>query len=423
MRPIDAENVPSRESVAYILKRYPRLSETFILNEILALEELGLRIKIVSIHYADTKTHKHARFIRAPVYYLPESIWPDLPQLLRAQGHFMFIYPSRWIRSFSIMFRRHSTRAVRHWLLAGLVARRLEGSNTSHIHAHFSTSPTTIAMISSVLLGLRYSMTCHAKDVYAEGRLRSPGLFRNLNRASFVVVASRRTKEDILNAWPALPSTKVHVVYNGLDLSKFEVRNSEPRDHLILSVGRLVEKKGFPYILQACGLLKERGTPFKCEIVGYGGMRRGLEELVNSLGLNGNVVLVGALAQDELILHYRNAFVFCLAPVVASNEDRDVLPNVVKEAMAVGVPVVTTSIPGMEEMVQTGRSGLLVPSKDPKAIADALELLLNDGEVRSQLSAGGRRVIEERFDMTKNVAKLYRLFETQMRKQPIPQSS
>src|SRR5712692_4927383 len=173
-----------RKSVAYVLKRFPRLSETFILNEIIALEEMGLRIEIVSIHQADTTVHKHARSVRAPVYYIPESVLSELPQMLKAQSHFLAKSPGRWIKALNIMFWRHSRKAVVHWLKAGLVARRLEGTDVGHLHAHFSTSPTTIAMISSTLLGLRYSLTCHAKDIYADGRLHSPGLFRNLTRRS-----------------------------------------------------------------------------------------------------------------------------------------------------------------------------------------------------------------------------------------------
>ncbi len=403
-----------RKSVAYVLKRFPRLSETFILNEILALEEMDLRIKIVSIHEADTAVHKHASSVRAPIYYVPESVFSELPQMLRAQGHFLAKSPGRWIRAFNIMFWRHSRKAVVHWLKAGLVARSLEGTDVGHIHAHFSTSPTTIAMISSTLLGIRYSLTCHAKDIYAEGRLHSPGLFRNLARASFVVVVSEKTKRDVLEAWPGLPPEKVHVVYNGLDLERFRFRSTEPNHNMILSVGRMVEKKGFPYLLEACALLTRRSVDFRGEIVGYGGLKGALAEKISSLQLEDRVRLVGPLPQDELIPRYHDASVFCLAALVADNSDRDILPNVVKEAMAVGVPVLTTSIPGMEELVEHESTGLVVPPKDPEALARGMELLLNDQELRGRLALAGRRFIEERFDRSKNTSHLLRLFEDQL---------
>lgn len=403
-----------RKSVAYVVKRFPRLSETFILNEIIALEEMGLRIRIVSIHEADTAVHKHARSVRAPVYYIPESILSELPRMLRAQGHFLAKSPRRWIRAFNIMFWRHSLKAVVHWLKAGLVAQQLEGTDVVHLHAHFSTSPTTIAMISSTLLGLRYSLTCHAKDVYAEGRLHSPSLFRNLRRAVFTVVVSEKTKKDILEAWPALPSEKLHVIYNGLDLERFRFRPSEPDHNMILSVGRMVEKKGFPYLLEACALLSRRNVAFQGEIVGYGLLHTTLAKQISSLRLEDRVRLVGPLPQDELIHRYYGASVFCLATHVASNSDRDILPNVVKEAMAVGVPILTTNIPGMEELVENESTGLVVPPKDPEALAKGMELLLNDQELRARLALAGRRFIEERFDRSKNTSYLFCLFEDQM---------
>jgi glycosyltransferase involved in cell wall biosynthesis len=382
------------------------------MNEILALEELGLRIRIVSIHPSDTRlTHQQTRSIRAPVYYIPESFWVELPRMLIAQAHFLRRYPGRWIRAYNVMFWRFNLKAVKRWLQSGRVAQHLETSDTGHVHAHFSTSPTTIAMMTSILLGLRFSFTCHAKDVYADDRLHSPGFLRNLTRASFAVCVSAKTKRDILDAWPGLPSRKIHVVYNGLDMDRFPRRSSEPREPLILAVGRLVEKKGLPYLVEACRLLKERSVPFKCEIVGYGEMRKRLAEQISRFELNDQVELIGPLAQHELVKYYEGARVFCLPTIIAENDDRDVLPNVLKEAMAVGLPVVTTNLPGMDELVENECTGLLVPPKSPPAIADALERLLHDGKLGILFREGGRKVIEERFDRRKNVAQLFKLFE------------
>ncbi len=277
----------SLKTVAYVMKMFPRISETFIMNEILALEALGLKIRIISIYSPDSKVaHQQLKSIRAPIFYLPESFWRDLPQMLRAQAHFLLECPSRWIRAFSIMFWRHSFKSTRLWLQSGRVAKLLEGSDVGHIHAHFSHAPTTVAMMTSTLLDLHFSFTCHAKDVYADDRLSSPGFFRNLNRASFVVCASERTKEDIVDAWPDSQPGKIHVVYNGLDLERFQQRTMKPRHgRLILSVGRFVEKKGFPDLIEACGLLRNHSVPFSCEIVGYGPMRKNLVDLISTNGL------------------------------------------------------------------------------------------------------------------------------------------
>ncbi len=399
------------KSVVYVLKRFPRLSETFILNEILTLEKMGIRIRIISLHPSDTTIfHPEIRSVQAPVYYLPES-WRELASMLIAQGYFLRRYPGRWIRAFMVMFFRFNTKAVKRWLQSGIVARFLEGTDVGHVHAHFSNAPTTVAMLTAVFLGLRFSITCHAKDVYAEGRLHSPGFFRNLSRAAFVVCASARTRRDILDSWPDLSPSKIHVIYNGLNLERFQRRRTEPRNRLILAVGRLVEKKGFPYLLEACQLLQARSVSFNCEIVGYGQMRESVVNLVSALNLEDNVKLVGALPQEQLVAHYQSADVFCLPTIIAGNDDRDILPNVVKEAMAVGVPVVTTSIPAMEELVQHERTGLLVAPEDSRALADALERILNDEESGRRFVDAGRQMIEERFDRRKNVSELKKLLQ------------
>lgn len=407
-------------SVAYVLKRFPRLSETFILNEILALEALGLRIRIISLHGSDSKVfHQQTKFVRAPIHYFPESVWGELPSMLRAQAHFLRRYPGRWIRSFNAMFWRHSLKAVRLWLQAGITAQLLEETDVGHIHAHFSTQPTAVAMMTGYFLDLRFSFTCHAKDVYADGRLSSPGFFRNLNRASFVVCGSARTKQDIVQAWPSLPAEKIYVIYNGLDLERFRWRSARPSDGLILAVGRLVEKKGLSYLVEACHLLKGQSLPFSCEIIGYANManpnerliRKNLIDLIHALELTDRVKLIGPFAQQELIAHYQRAAVFCLPAVVANNDDRDILPNVLKEAMAVGLPVVTTNIPGMQELVEDGRTGLLVEQRNPEVLAAALERLLIDQDLGERLADSGRQIIENRFDRGKNSALLLSLFE------------
>ncbi len=407
------------KSVVYIVKMFPRLSETFIINEILGLEASGLKIRIVSLHRSDSQVvHQATKSVRAQVYYLPESFWSDLPHMVRAQAHFLTHHPRRWLRTFVYMFFRHSLKATKLWFQAASVAQLLEGTNVGHIHAHFSTAPTAVAMMAARLLDLGFSFTCHAKDVYAGGRLFQPGFFRNLSRATFVVCVSTQTKKDILNAWPQIPTEKILVIYNGLDLEKFQLRSTEPYERLILAVGRLVEKKGFSYLIKACQLLKRRSIAFRCEIIGYGELQKSLIDLISILDLKAEVRVIGALPQDELVAYYQRATVFCLPTVIASNDDRDVLPNVVKEAMAVGVPVVTTSIPAMEELVESQRTGFLVPPMNIQELADALERLLNDGELRRSFAQSSRQVIEQRFDRCKNVSTLLSLFEKYL----VPQS-
>jgi glycosyltransferase involved in cell wall biosynthesis len=400
------------KSIAYIVKMFPRLSETFILNEILILESMGLKIRIISLQRSDSKVfHQGFRSVQAQTYYIPVSFWRELPHMLRAQAHFLARHSRRWAGAFTSMVFRFSLKAIKHWLQAGIVAELLEGTDIGHIHAHFSNAPTAVTMTAAMLLDISYSVTCHAKDVYAGARLYSPKFFRNLSRAEFVVCVSARTKQDILNAWPKLSPEKIYVIYNGLDLERFRRRSTEPTDHLILSVGRLVEKKGLSYLIEACQLLKKNSVHFKCDIVGDGELENSLSNLISNLKLGDQVRLVGPLSQEDLIQYYQNAYVFCLPTNIADNQDRDVLPNVVKEAMAVGVPVVTTSIPAMEELVENDHTGLLVPPRNPQALAEALKRLLDNGEQARRFAESGRQVIEVRFDRRKNVSQLLKLLE------------
>jgi glycosyltransferase involved in cell wall biosynthesis len=336
--------------------------------------------------------------------------------MLRAQAHFLARHSRGWVGAFASIFLRFSLKAIKHWLQGGIVAELLEGTDIGHIHAHFSNAPTTVAMTAAMLLDVGYSVTCHAKDVYAASRhfpsrLYSPNFYMNLSRAEFVVCVSAQTKQDILNAWPKLSPEKIHVIYNGLDLERFRRRSTDPTDHLILSVGRLVEKKGLSYLIWACQQLKKNSVHFKCDIVGDGELKNILSSLISDLKLEEQVRLIGPLSHEDLIQYYQSACVFCLPTNIADNQDRDVLPNTVKEAMAVGVPVVTTSIPAMEELVQNDHTGLLVPPRNVQALAEALKCLLDNGEQARRFAESGRQVIEVRFDRRKNVSQLLKLFE------------
>jgi glycosyltransferase involved in cell wall biosynthesis len=189
----------------------------------------------------------------------------------------------------------------------------------------------------------------------------------------------------------------------------FAPRQNEPAEPLILSVGRLIEKKGFSHLIRACAELVKQHIQFRCEIVGSGPLKSALQEELEELGLKDHVRLRGDRPHASLVPLYERARVFVLPCVVAANGDRDILPNVLKEAMAIGVPVVTTQLDGIEELVTHGRTGLLVPPNDPDALASALRTLLENGELRRQLAAQAHQVIHARFDARKNFVELKEL--------------
>ncbi|MEN8184299.1 MAG: glycosyltransferase family 4 protein, partial [Myxococcota bacterium] len=204
---------------------------------------------------------------------------------------------------------------------------------------------------------------------------------------------------------------KIKLVYHGVDLKKFSpgVASIADPEPLILAVGRLVEKKGLLELLDACGVLQKRGCAFRCLIVGEGPQREALEARIEELGLSRVVGLPGARSQEELVDFYRRATVFTLPCKILANGDRDGLPNVLMEAMAVGVPVVATAVSGIPEVVQDGENGLLLKEVDAAGLADALESLLQDPDRRRRLATGGRTTVEKRFDTRSNVRALVEL--------------
>ncbi|MBU6411078.1 MAG: glycosyltransferase, partial [Verrucomicrobia bacterium] len=197
----------------------------------------------------------------------------------------------------------------------------------------------------------------------------------------------------------------------GLDLEAFQPRGAEPAEPRILSVGRLVEKKGFSDLIGACQILKQRNVRFNCELVGTGALSSVLKEEIRRRGVADRIQMIGPLPQETLRAHYHGASVFVLPCRPAGDGDRDILPNVIKEALAVGVPVVTTRLEGMDELIKDGVNGLLAAPGDAPGLADRIELLLGDSQLRHRLAAQGRKAVEARFDRQANVAQLRNLLE------------
>jgi glycosyltransferase involved in cell wall biosynthesis len=403
--PANSSGPPPR--IGYILKMFPRLSETFILNEILELEQQGLALHIFSLRRpVDAVLHDQARSVRSRITYLPQRSASAPWRMARAHLHVWSKHRRNWRHTMRNVVRRaRSSGDQGSWFAfcqACCVVREM--GVVEHLHAHYANVPAKIALLVHRLTGASYSITTHAKDIFQNEPLASPKLVDRLCRARFVVANSHFSARHIDSHLEG--QARLEVVYNGLDLDRFPPRTGEPARPLILSVGRLVEKKGFSDLMAACGLLKQRGVNFQCELVGTGPLSTAIKDQIRAQGLGERVKLLGPLPQQELRNRYEQALVFALPCVQAADGDRDILPNVVKEALAVGVPVVTTRLDGIEELVEHERSGLLVCPGDVPALASALERLLGDGRLRARLAAQGRRVIEERFDRRGNFAKL-----------------
>ena len=401
-----------RPVIGYVAKMFPRLSETFILHEILELERQGLSLRIFSMKRStDPVVQQECRLVQSPITYLPERFSDEPWRALKAQWGVLRRHPRSYSRALLNAWRGQRRAPAGKTMARFCQACCLihEGNKIEHLHAHFASNPTRLAYVVHRISELPYSISTHAKDVFLDGRLTDPGFGQKVGQARFVIANSRYSAACLRAALDGEARAQICTVYNGVDLGSFPQRQAEPVEPLILSVGRLVEKKGFPALIQACGRLKERSVPFRCLIVGAGNDESALRRLIRDRELTGHVELIGPLSQTELRRYYQQAMVFALPCVVAKDGDRDLLPNVLKEAMAVGVPVVTTSIPAMEELIEHEVSGLLVPPADAEALSGALERLLADASLRHRLTNQARKVIEERFDKRVTVAQIKQL--------------
>lgn len=393
--------------MGYVLKMFPRLSETFILNEILELEQQGLALRIFSLKRpVDAVCHSQASAVRSPVTYLPEKLWQQPLRGMSAQFHVWRKYRTAWCHTLRNVLRRLRSDGNYATLLgfsqACCIVKEMRGIR--HLHAHYANVPSKIALLVHRLTGVPYSVTTHAKDIFQNEPFASPKLHERLGRARFVVANSQYSARHMSARLEK--GARIETIYNGLDLDLFAFRNGAPVEPLILSVGRLVEKKGFSTLIGACRVLKERGTKFTCELVGTGPLSGALKEQIRNSGLGERVKMVGPLPQQSLRQNYARAMVFALPCVQAADGDRDLLPNVLKEAMAVGVPVVTTRLEGIDELLEDGVNGLLVPPGDELALAEKLELLMGDSQLRHRLASRARKVIEERFDRRASFSRL-----------------
>jgi glycosyltransferase involved in cell wall biosynthesis len=402
-------------TIGYVVKMFPRLSETFILNEILELERQGVALHVFSMKRPVEKVvHAYASEVRSPITYLPENLLQSSLSILRGQVYAWRNHRSTWRHTLRNVLRRVRPGSNRADFLAFCQACCLvrEMRGIRHLHAHYASVPARLALLVRRISGASYSISTHAKDIFQDDPFGSPKLRERMLQASFVVANSRFSADHIRSGLGAL--AEIRTIYNGIDLDAFPLRKSEPDEPHILSVGRLVEKKGFSDLISACQILKQRGVRFTCELVGTGRLSDTIKEQIRNCAVGDRIRMLGPLPQQVLRQHLERAMVFALPCIQAADGDRDILPNVIKEAMAVGVPAVTTRLDGIEELIEDGVSGALVPPGDPAALAVKLELLLNDRHLRSRLAAGARTVIEGRFDRRSNIVKLRSLLQSTM---------
>lgn len=397
------ENRPPATRVGYVLTMFPRFSETFVLTELLALEARGLEVRVLSLRSPDDgRFHAALGDLRAPVTYLPHltrspkgtAVW----QALRgAHGRL----PGLAAHLDDVLALPAETGAA-----ALAVATEAVEQGLTHLHAHFADTPATVARVAARLAGITCSLTAHAKDVFHDG-LDADALRANLAGVDTVVTVSDFHVDHLRGL---APTANVVRVYNGLDLDRFARHTGRRATRTVAAVGRLVPKKGFDVLLEATALLARAGDPLRVQLVGAGAEEGRLRDLVATLGIADRVDLLGPLPQDRMLQVVADATLLAAPCRVAADGNRDGLPTVVLEALALGTPCVTTPVTGIPEAVVDGHSGALVPEDDPVALAAALKELLDDPGLRASYAAAGRARVEEAFDTRTNVALLERHF-------------
>lgn len=406
-----------RGRLVYVVGSFPSLSETFILREIEELERRGFRLSILSLEPGDEVVHESARELAERTVYRPSPLSPRslLAGLVALLLHpFGFMGAMLFALGSALRTPAATGELMRSMGAAAFFACALRGRRPRHVHAHFASMPATVGLLLAHIIETTFSFSAHARDVFTDEAVL---VHRKLRQAEFVAVCTRYALEQLRRRHPVSTSDRLNLIYHGVDvvelipLPSVEAEDEAPE---ILSVGRLVEKKGFPILLRAAAILRQRGVDFRLRIVGTGPEEGDLRRLVTGLSLEDCVRFDGAVPHEQLIPTFRAAALFVLASIVAGDGDRDGLPNVLLEALALGVPAVSTRISAIPELIEHEETGLLARPGDPEDLADQMERMLFDEELRAGVIEQGRRVVVSRFDLRENAVRLAELFSAAM---------
>ena len=395
--------------LGYLYSRYPVISQTFCDAEMLALERLGIELEIGSVYPPLTSLrHEHISRLRAPVRYAPPQeilkIWEkDAKTTGKWPGALVDQHEQKYGPSF-----KAEQRARNALYFADVFTR----NGADHFHVHFANRAAHTAIFLKEISKIPFSITAHGQDFMKD--LGNDDLLREICAAAEFVAAETDYSRELLCQRCPNSAGKIYRIYNGIDLAFFPLTspstaNPVPR---IISVGRLVAFKGFEALIDACGELARRGLDFTCEIIGDGPLRDDLQAKIDTLKLSPRVKLLGSLSQGAVIEKLRVADIFALASVTDTQGASDVFPTVIIEAMAAARPVISTRLAGIPELVAHGETGLLVAPGDTSAMAQALEELIRDPELRSRYGRAGHARIEQHFRIEHTVAPLLQLFET-----------
>ncbi|HEX7353045.1 glycosyltransferase [Brachybacterium sp.] len=395
--------------IAYVLKMYPRFSETFIVSEILAREAAGEEIVIFSLRPPiDARFHPELARVQAPVIQVgrsssPRRLWerwgaamadPELAGSVSAQLHELVgagVDDAEQALTVAMLAREHGV---------------------THLHAHFASMATTVARLAALLTDLPYSFTAHAKDIFHRD-VEDEDLARKLRDADHAVTISEYNRSHLRSRFGARDTDRLELVRNGLELERFPYRGRTDLAEvpLLLGVGRLVEKKGFDQLIDVVHALREEGREVRAEIVGDGPLREELAARIDELGLQQQVRLLGPRTQEEVRHLLEEADLFVAPFVIGADGNADGLPTVLLEAMATGIPCVAASVTAVGEVILDGRTGWLVPTGDTAALVGAVREALDPATDRQALTDAARELVTAEYDSRSQSLRLRALAE------------
>ena len=415
----------TRGKVAYMMSRFPKITETFILYEMLAMEQQGIAVEVFPLRRERTSVvHPEA------VPFVERAHFQPLLSIAILHAHLTFLRkkPLAYLSALGSLLRanlgslRYFTGALALFPKAVYFANQMAAEGITHIHAHFASHPAAAAFVIHRLVGIPYSFTAHGSDLHRDRHM----LREKVADAAFVVPISNYNRQIILDECDGQFSDKVIVIHCGVDTTVFQVRTA-PTPYAegkgpfsVLCIGTLHEVKGQTYLIEACRLLRERGIRIACHFAGDGPDLAALTAQAAQAGVTEQMHFHGRLTRDEVVRLLHQADAVATPSVPTSDGRREGIPVALMEAMGSGVPVVASNLSGIPELVEDGVCGLLAQPGDAVGLADALEKLYHAPEVRQRFAALGRDKVIREFDLTTNAALLAQQFSTKNSLKPVP---
>jgi colanic acid/amylovoran biosynthesis glycosyltransferase len=387
--------------LAYLFERFPAFTKTFCAREVAELYRQNYRVPVFSIRRPNDERPVNIPLDEVAIHYLPDSNSP------------FFKIPTRWAaRRFADHWQKEVDSRDKHRFFEAIyLGNRLQKAGIKHLHVHFAGMAARTAWWIKKLFGISYSFTGHANDIFVEKPDQRVPLKSLVAEARFVVSVSDYGVQYLKSRFP-FAANKVYRVYNGVDLAQFIPAEPAARSAHIISVGRLIPKKGYAELVEACSLLNQQELDFRCTIIGGGPEHLPLRQLITARGLEQKIELVGPKSQIEIVQSLAQSQVFVFPAQRDETGDQDNLPTVLIEAMASGLPVVSSGLAGIPEIIVDQINGILVPPQTPEALASAIRSLLLDPKKRERLGASGLSTVREKFNLVATVQELIGIFES-----------